>query len=446
MKNKSRRMLTIIIGMLLMVVLVVACRKKTSDSKKSITLTMWHVYEEQADSPMNRLIQEFNDTAGKEKGIIINVTLMSNASQIGEKLLAARDNKPGVPDMPDLFFCHNNNAEELGSELLLNWKEVFSQEDLDNYVQGFIEDGLVGDKLVVFPVSKSTHMLFVAGGRYDRFSKETGVTYEMLESWKGFFEVCERYYEWSGGKAFCVLDYPIRCVELYAMAMGAGDIYKNGWYDINNELFKQAYLTFAEAIAKGHIALSDQYSNTQVMTGEVMAGLGSSASILYYNDTITYPDNTTEPMWLKVIPMPRVEGKDYLVTQAGVGLCAYDTTKEKREAAAIFASWLTDKTRNLDFVTQTGYMPVRKEAFEELENYQFDNEGYRNLYKALGKVQSEGTLVREPSFEGYYNKVYGLYDGIKAVQEDMAERSKAGEDPKIMAMELWDLLVRQSKQ
>ena len=27
------------------------------------------------------------------------------------------------------------------------------------------------------------------------------------------------------------------------------------------------------------------------MTGEVCAGLGSSAAILYYNDSVTYPDN-----------------------------------------------------------------------------------------------------------------------------------------------------------
>ena len=31
------------------------------------------------------------------------------------------------------------------------------------------------------------------------------------------------------------------------------------------------------------------------MTGETLAGLGSPAAILYYNDFVTYPDNTTEP-------------------------------------------------------------------------------------------------------------------------------------------------------
>ena len=68
------------------------CKKSELDKNKPVTLTMWHVYGEQADSPMNRLIDEFNETVGMEKGIIINVTAMSNASKIGEKLLDAEWN------------------------------------------------------------------------------------------------------------------------------------------------------------------------------------------------------------------------------------------------------------------------------------------------------------------------------------------------------------------
>ena len=34
---------------------------------------------------------------------------------------------------------------------------------------------------------------------------------------------------------------------------------------------------------------------TECKHGETLAGLGSSAAILYYNDFVTYPDNTTEP-------------------------------------------------------------------------------------------------------------------------------------------------------
>lgn len=58
-------------------------------------------------------------------------------------------------------------------------------------------------------------------------------------------------------------------------------------------------MQFARSLAQGHVVVSDLYSNTQVMTGDVLSGLGSSAAILYYNDTVTYRDGTQEP-WISM--------------------------------------------------------------------------------------------------------------------------------------------------
>lgn len=417
------------------------CSEKTLlDPKSPTTLTMWHVYGEQADSPMNRLIEEFNSTLGREKGIVINVSLMSSTAQIGEKLLTAQSGEAGAMDMPDLFFCHNNNAEELGAENLLDWKTVFDDNELSEYVPEFLEDGMVGENLSVFPISKSTHLLFIAGGQFERFSAATGVTYDSLSTWSGFFSAAEKYYEYSGGKPFCALDYPIRAIELNMMEQGGKDIYTDaGWYDFDNTDLKDSYMLFAEAIAKGHIIVSDLYSNTQVMTGEVMAGLGSSASVLYYNDTITYPDNTSEKMDLQVLPPPTADGRDLLVTQAGVGLCAYKTTDQKAEAAAVFARWLTDAERNLKFCVETGYMPVNKASFDKIKDYEFKSDAYKNLYGAIVKVNDTATAVREPSFVGYYNKIYSLYGSIRTLQKTMPDRYKNGESADVLAEELWEL-------
>lgn len=411
-----------------------------SNQKDPITLTMWHVYGEQADSPMNQLIDEFNSTVGKDNGIIIDVTLMSNTSQIGEKLLNAQGNNAGAEKMPDLFFCHNSNAEELSADKLLNWEEYFTEDQLKDYIPEFLEDGMVDGKLTVFPVSKSTHMLFLSGTQFDRFSTATGITYENLSTWNGFFATAEEYYKWSGGKPFCALDYLLRAVELNAMEKGGSDFYTDeGWYDFSNEALQSSYLEFADAIAKGHIVVSDLYSNTQVMTGEVMSGLGSSAAILYYNDTVTFPDNTSEPMNLQVLPMPEAEGRELLVTQAGVGLCATKTTEQKVQAAVVFAKWLTESERNLEFCVNTGYMPVTRQAFDKIKSYQFTNTAYRNLYTALNTVNKNGTAVREPSFAGYYNKVSVLYNILREKQREYPSRIQNGESADSLAAEAWEL-------
>ncbi len=421
---------------------LVACNNNETllDPNEPVTLTMWHVYGEQADSPMNKYIEEFNRTVGKEKGIIINVTMMSNASQIGNKLVEAQAGKPGTPDMPDLFFCHNNNAALLGAENLIDWKDMFTSEELSVYVDDFIADGYVGDALCVFPVSKSTHLLYVAGGVFERFSADTGVSYDELSTWEGFFAVAEKYYAWSGGKPFCAIDYLLRCVELNAMSKGvsAESFYtENGWYDFNNELLKASYMEFADSIAKGHIVIADLYSNTQVMTGETIAGIGSSASVLYYNDTITYPDNTAEPMNLQVCPIPQAGVGTNYATLAGVGLCAYKSTEQKAEAAALFVQWFTEAQRNFDFVVSTGYMPVHYGAFDKIQNHEFTKPSYANLYATLSETKQTCTFAPEPSFDSYYAKVNALYASLRTLQNDLPAKYANGANYENIATEIW---------
>ena len=394
------------------------CKKSELDKNKPVTLTMWHVYGEQADSPMNRLIDEFNETVGVEKGIIINVTAMSNASKIGEKLLDAHNKIPGSAEMPDLFFAHKSNVLELGTDCLLDWNEYFSEKELSAYIPEFLEDGTATGKLSVFPVSKSTHLLFIAGGQFERFSADTGVTYEALSTWDGFFDAAAKYYDWSGGKPFCALDYPLRAIELAAMESGAGNIFAdNGFYDPSNVIFKQTFIKFADSLARGHIMLSNLYSNTQVMTGEVVAGIGSSAAILYYNDTVTYEDGTSEPMNPEILPLPAENGKKPYITQAGVGLCAYKTTSQKAEASAIFAKWLTEPERNLEFVCQTGYMPVTNGAFDKIDDCRFKTADYEKLYAVLKKVKESSEVLSEQQSPEYYSRVYAFYDYLRNEQK-----------------------------
>lgn len=217
-----KKTLPIVILLCILSLLLFGCNRQETllDPKNPVTLTMWHVYGEQVDSPMNGYVEDFNRTVGKQKGIIVNVTLMSNASQIGQKLINAQMGVAGVPSMPDLFFCHNSNAQELGAVNLLNWKDAFSTSELAEFVDEFVTDGVVDNSLSVLPVSKSTHLLFLAGGAFSRFATAKNVSIDDLSTWDGFFDVAQKYFEYSHGKPFCAVDYLMRSVELDAISQG----------------------------------------------------------------------------------------------------------------------------------------------------------------------------------------------------------------------------------
>ena len=158
------------------------------------------------------------------------------------------------------------------------------------------------------------------------------------------------------------------------------------------------------------------YSNTQVMTGETLAGLGSSAAILYYNDFVTYPDNTTEPTDLLLAPLPHAAGTTTpLMPQAGVGLCAFKTTDQKAEAAAVFLRWLTEQQRNLEFAADTGYMPVFQ---NDMERY-FDQLAVMgvNLSEDMGALVDRQLASREMTFD----QLNDSPEVLNALEEEMIE-------------------------
>ena len=436
--RQIRKIFSILLIFIISAYCLSGCKRSGLDKNNPVTLSLWHVYGEQSDSPMNRLVDEFNETVGMKKGIIVNVTAMSNASKIGEQLLDAHTKIPGSAEMPDLFFAHKSNALELGTDNLLDWNEYFSEKELSAYVPEFLEDGTADGRLSVFPVSKSTHLLFIAGSQFERFSADTGVTYESLSDWNGFFDAAAKFYDWSGGKPFCAFDYPLRAVELAAAENGAANIFADdGFYNPSNEIFKQTFIKFADSFAKGHIMLSNLYSNTQVMTGEVAAGIGSSAAILYYNDTVTYEDGTSEPMNLEILPLPAENGKKPYITQAGVGLCAYKTSVQKAEAAVTFAKWLTEPDRNLDFVCQTGYMPVTNGAFDKIDGYRFKTDDYKKLYSTLKKAKESSEALSEQQSPEYYSRVYAFYDYLRNEQKQFM---LSDAPPEALAEGLWQKL------
>lgn len=445
MKKTHTRIFTGILLLLLIGCSIAVCFSGCTDTslldpQNPVTLTIWHVYGEQADAPMNLLIEEFNDTVGREKGIQILVGNVTSTSKILAQLQDAQAGNPGSLAMPDLFSCHTQNAAVLGAENLLDFSEWFTVKELDRYVPEFLESGMIDGKLVDFPVSKSTYALFINGSQFARFSADTGVTYDSLSNWAGFFSAAEKYYDWSGGKTFCALDYLIRHMELDILSRhGELEYTENGWYDINDSVIKESFTMFAEALAKGHISVSDLYANTQVMIGEVLSGIGSSAAIGYYNDTVTYPDNTSEPTNLQVLPLPKSDGDREYMPQTGVGLCAYKTTDQKAEAAYEFVKWFTESERNLDFVVKTGYMPVTKGAFEAIDNYNYTDEGYASLYRAIQTMHDEYTPVVRPDFPGFYDRTNELYSWLRDNQSSLAERFRNGESVSVLTGEIWDL-------
>jgi multiple sugar transport system substrate-binding protein len=358
---------------------------------------------------MNDMIDEFNNTVGKEKGVVLAVTSVSNSTDIHDALLASANHEAGAGALPDLFFCYPETAGAIDAELLINWNDAFTKDELSAYVPAFLDEGTVDGKLLVFPVAKSSEALFVNTTIFDRFSAATGVGYDSLATWDGLFAAADEYYAWSGGKSLVMHDELLNFVQINTAALG-GTAFKDGKLNFDDPIFKAEWLKAAQAAISGRLYVEEGYETTRMMTGDIVCGIGSTASVMYFQDTVTYADNTKEPLVLKALPCPVAAGGEKRAMQQGVGLCAASGDAKKNAAALLFAKWITQGEPNLRFAVSAGYMPVQNAAFDGISDYPFESDAYRSLYEAMKTMRDSYTFYLPPVVDGYYDILNTFYD------------------------------------
>ena len=64
---------------------VTGCTQKKD--AEPLTVTLWHVYGGEVDSPLNDLIKRFNSTVGAKQNIRVKVELVSNSGSIHKSVL-----------------------------------------------------------------------------------------------------------------------------------------------------------------------------------------------------------------------------------------------------------------------------------------------------------------------------------------------------------------------
>lgn len=405
--------------------LCAGCSDTTKKEEMPTTITVWHVYGGQADSPLNDLIDQFNQTVGKEQQINVQVTSVSNTNTIHELVLSSANGEPGASELPDLFISYPKTVMALPDDsILVDYRDYFSVEELSAFLPAFVEEGTVDDRLVILPVAKSTEIMFINQTIFDRFSQATGVTLEDLDTWEGLFQTAEIYANWTDAqtpdipgdaKSMFVHDYYFNYFQVGAESLG--ETFFQGDELAFGPAFRTAWEPLARAAIQGGVWLQGGYATASLRTGDSIVSVASSASILYYSDVVTYPDNTSEDITIISRPCPVFENGEKLVMQRGAGFCTVRSTPERERAAVTFLKWLTEPEHNVEFVTRTGYMPVTQTAFENelpkaIEG--LENPKYVSLYQAYLDTQANYKFYVPPQLETYLSLETALEDHVRA--------------------------------
>ncbi len=401
--DKYSRILCIILAVILCCSLMAGCGSVSGDH--TITLTIWHVYGEQAYSPLNDLIDEFNVTVGVQKGINVKATKVSDTNTLHEAVLESEAGGPGTEDLPDIFVAYPKTVLAMqDSEKLVDFNDYLTEEEKSSFIEDFISEGMINGRLTVLPVAKSTEVLFVNKTIFDRFSEESGITLDDLGTWEGLFQAAEKYHEMTG-KPFLADDYLFNYFQL-GLASRGGSLFSDNGIVMDSE-FEKIWNPLAGTAIDGGIWLGSGYASEALRTGDAVVSFASSAGVLYYSDTVTYEDNTTEDLDLISLPCPVYEGGEKLAMNRGAGLCLLKTNTEREEAAMTFLRWLLEPDRNVQFVTKAGYMPVTQEGFSDYlpdAVSTLESPRYKSLYKTFMDMQKEYRFYTPPQVNYYLDK------------------------------------------
>lgn len=410
---------------------IVGCERSPLDPNDPVMLTMWHNYGGDMQATMDLLIDQFNSMVGREKGIVINVTAISSGSELNKNLTMIVNDDPGAPDMPDIFTGYPKLAIQFQEKgMLADLNNYFTDKELDAYIDSFIEEGRIADGgLYVFPIAKSTEVLYVNQTLFDRFSAETGASADKLASFEGIAELSEMYYEWSGGKQFFISDSWFNFAEVGMVQLG-GSIFDGEALTLDSDSYAHIFKTVYTPAVEGGISLYDGYSSDLSKTGDLICSTGSSAGILFYGDTITYDDGTMENVEYSILPYPVFEGGTKTALQRGGGLMVAKSDDKKEYAAAEFIKWLTASEQNMKFVGETGYLPVTKQAFEEDMDAHLETLEDERIIKMLTSVLSmyeEYTFFTAPTYADFDTDSETYEENFRKLLNDDRAKYLAGE-------------------
>ena len=387
MKKKGKTIKNICLAAALSLCLTGCGNKGPLDPSNPVSLTVWHYYNGSQQVAFDALVEEFNDTVGKKKGIYIQSYSQGSVSDLETAVRDSINEKVGADAMPDIFASYADTAYEVEQAgALANLSDYLDEDELDKYVDSYIEEGRIADDdtLRIFPTAKSTEIMMLNKTDWEPFAEATGVSLESLKTIEGG---AQKYYEWTDsltpdipedGKAFYGRDAVANYFIIGMRQLGT-EIFEvqNGEMTLNvpKEKLYRLWENYYVPMVKGYFGAYGSFRSDDVKTGELLAYTGSTSSAMYFPDQVEL-DNDSYAIDYIVMTAPVFEGGEAYAVQQGAGMVVTRSDKKHEYAAVEFLKWFTEADNNLQFGSVSGYLPVTKEAgsIEKLDQVIADQE------------------------------------------------------------------------
>lgn len=342
-----RKVVLCLLGATLAASLFSGCSGKKSDP---VTVTVWTYYNGDQLDAFNDLTEKFNDTVGKKDGITVETKSLGTAEDLEQNVLAAVNGEVGASEVPNIFSAYSDTAYTMDQkDMLVDLSDYLTDKEKDEYVEEYLKEGDFSDdgSIKIFPVAKSTELLFLNDTDWQKFAKETGAQYEDLQTVEGLVETAEKYYNWTDsqtpkaddGKALFGRDAMANYLLVGAKELGC-DIFevKDGKMTLNfdEDVIRKLWDNYYVPYVKGYFSASGRFRSDDVKTGNVLGYVGSTSSATFFPTEVSDDSGDAHEIKLKVLPCPKFKDGDDYAVQQGAGMVVTKSSEDEVKASIKF--------------------------------------------------------------------------------------------------------------
>ena len=415
---------------------------------KVTDIMVWTYYNGDQLESFTSLVNQFNETVGAQKGIKVSTESQGSVNDLETSVMDSAEGKVGAAAMPNIFSAYADTAYALDQMgMVVNLAPYLTEEEKAQFVEGYLSEGDFGedDSIKIFPVAKSTELLFLNDTDWQAFADAADVRYEDLATMEGLTAAAEKYYNWTDaqtaapddGKALFGRDAMANYMLVGAQQLGDtifavkdGRMTVNFERDVARRLWDNYYVPFV----RGWFAATGRFRSDDIKTGNVLGYVGSSSSATFFPTRVTNDANQSHEISLKTLPAPQFEGGEAVAVQQGAGMVVTAAKEEEVKASVEFLKWFVRAENNIAFSVGSGYLPVTRKANDMQEilasGLTLDDNMQQTLTVAVDTVNGN-RLYTPHAFAGGSSarKVleYGLSDLAAADRETVVQRIAEGQ-------------------
>lgn len=387
-------------------------------------IVLWHYYNDVQKESLDKLVDEYNRTEGKEKQVEVKAVSQGAVNELSSKMDLMINDSTNQIELPNMFMAYRDMASKIwrnNPDLLVDCKDYFDSDDLARYNEAYIKEGYFGDGLYIIPLAKSTELLMMNQTELDRFLADNpGVDGKSMATWEGLAGMAEAYYNWTDamtpdvpqdGKPFIGMDTLANYFIVMNHAMGS-EIYHYGEdgqlvLDLDQADIERLFENYYIPYTKGYYGAFGKYRSDDIRQSMMAGYIGSSSSTLFFPKEVTDSEGNLSPIELGIYQYPCLDGEKGTAIQQGAGVVTIRKDAREDEACMDFIRWLTTE-RGFEMALSMSYMPVLNEPLDEKQKSAVTDPVVLRALEVELKQSQDYQMVYGFDFENAYSVRQGL--------------------------------------